>query len=286
MRIINTFLLQSLLLFCTSMGTPSAYAQCGITMSCGGPPKVCDVQVCFQNSAAKQQYESQNNCKIPNKGLCGDKPIEAATQCCGKDAKNGSAKIKDRQITQLDSKFDWTNYQKECPNMRQSEAPPDGLWRQCVVGQLHDPSDDKYNVAIVKHNPGDPKARDYCIDGCSTPPDVVKTLYDLGIFLIQDKDNPNGFPGSSFFNACAAHDICYQTCGKPFDQDTCDNRLLAQSLQACEVIPRNHISVDSFGDQRHTYNACRNAANKMNTGLYLGGKPAFFRRKQQYCQCC
>lgn len=287
MRIINTFLLQSLLLFCTSMGTPSAYAQCGITMSCGGPPKVCDVQVCFKNSAAKQQYENQNNCKFPTKGLCGDKPIDAATQCCGKDAKSGSAKIKDRQITQLDSKFDWANYQKECPNMRQSEGKPDALWAQCVVGQKHDSTDD-YPVVTVEKNGN---SRSYCIDGCSTPPDKVHKLFKVDIFLVENKDNPAGFTSSSFFGACAAHDKCYQSCNGN-DQKFCDDQLLNGMLQACSTIPTNHETNITTAGITHAVNTrkrCVTAANTMYDGLRLpvvGGVGAFNKRRQQYCQCC
>ena len=268
------------------MGTPLAYAQCGITMSCGGPPKVCDVQVCFQNSVAKQQYENQNNCKFPNKGLCGDKPIDAATQCCGKDAKSGSAKIKDRQITQLDSKFDWTNYQKECSNMRQSEGKPDALWAQCVVGKKHAADDDYPIVAVEKNG----NARSYCIDGCSTPPAAVSAAYTAEIFLFKDKDNPTGFTSSSFFGACAAHDKCYQSCNGN-DQKFCDDQLRANSILACNTIPPNHqTTLTLFGvhHQVQTLEKCLKAAEKMHTILStLGlGKSAFNTRRQQYCQCC
>ena len=268
------------------MATSLAYAQCGITMSCVGTPKICAVQACLKSDAIKQQFEQQNSCKFQNKGLCGDKPIDGATQCCGKDENSGNAKIKDRQITQLDSKFDWASYQKECPNMRQSEGKPDGLWAQCVVGQRQNSATDDWPILVVQKNSVNPKVRPYCIDGCSTPRSVVKSLYNLGVFLVADKDNPSGFPGATFVGPCSSHDVCYQTCGPANDQDSCDNKLLAESLRACEAIPRNHVSIDVFGNSRSTFGACKNAANKMNTGLQFGGKNSLFIRKQQYCQCC
>ena len=51
------------------MAINSVHAQCGVTMSCAGPPKACIDQVCFKNDASKLQYEKQNNCKFTNKGL-------------------------------------------------------------------------------------------------------------------------------------------------------------------------------------------------------------------------
>ena len=286
MRFINTICFRNFLLVLSLMATNLVHAQCGVTMSCAGPPKACVEQVCFKNDASKLQYEQQNNYKFANKELCGDKPLDAATQCCGKDAKSGDAKIKSRQITQLDSNFDWASYQKECANMRQSEGKPDGLWAQCVIGKRQDPATDDWPILTVQKNFGNSNARPYCVDGCSTPRSVVNSLYNFGVFLVEDKENPSGFPGASFVGACSTHDVCYQTCGPSYDQDSCDNKLLSDSLHACEVIPRNHVSIDSFGDSRNTFAACRNAANKMNTGLQVGGKKAFSTRKQQYCQCC
>jgi hypothetical protein len=269
-------------MLCLSLWHTLAYAQCNVTISCGGPPLTCSTTMCFVNETAKKQFEQQHNCKFATKNLCGGRPIDDTRQCCGKDAASGKAKIKERQANKLDPKFNWATYQKECPNMRQSEGKPDALWNQCVIGEKQSPADDYPIVQIIKNE----KTRPHCIDGCSTPPTAVSVLYALGIFLVKDKDNPNGIPTSSFFSACAQHDICYQTCAIGSDQSTCDKRLLEQSLQACETIDRRHTSIDSGGNRRNTYRACRNAANKMNTGLSLAGASAFSVRKQQYCQCC
>ncbi|MBC7501054.1 MAG: hypothetical protein H7315_11240, partial [Herminiimonas sp.] len=84
------FFLGRLIVFCFLLTALPSHAQCGVTMSCGTPPKDCDVKVCFQSATAKQQYEKQYNCKFTSKGLCGSEPLAEATQCCGKDAKSGA----------------------------------------------------------------------------------------------------------------------------------------------------------------------------------------------------
>ena len=177
--------------------------------------------------------------------------------------------------------------------MKQSGAPPDALWAQCEVGQKHNPSKDDWVVAIKEKNGA---SRDYCIDGCSTPPAVVNLLWRTGVFIFEDKDNPTGKgPGgigatSSFFNACAAHDRCYQTCSIGVDQSACDNRLLTDSLAACATIPPAHTTtfINNLGesDDENTRAKCEGAANKMHTGLQAAGSPAFKTRRTQYCQCC
>lgn len=245
--------------------------------------RICAAGLCFRNPQDEARFEKEQHCKFGE--LCGNQVFKPESQCCGRDL-NGQSAIQPKVAGALNPKFNWANYQKMCPNMRQSEAPPDATWRQCVVGQRHDPATDDWNILAVQPNLANPKARSYCVDGCSTPRAAVETLFNLGIFLVADKDNPTGFPEASFVSACSAHDVCYQTCGAAYDQTTCDDRLLADSLRACEVIPRDHTSIDASGDVRNTFRACRNAANKMNTGLYLGGAKAFATRKQQYCQCC
>lgn len=257
-------------------------------------PKVCTIMVCFANEAAKSQYENDNQCKFASTTLCGDKPIDNDKQCCTKDAVNGQAKIKDKQISALDTSFNWDDYKKECSTMKQSQSTPDGLWAQCVVGQKHSALD-YYNIVKVIAN-GD--SRSYCIDGCSTPPDKVQYLTASGIFIFKDKDNPtgtgeNGYgSASSFFGACASHDICYQTCDKK-NQTDCDNQLLADSLAVCNTIPTGHATTFTgnfnLSVTVNTRDKCIAAANAMNTGLSLPlevSKAAFKMRRQQYCQCC
>lgn len=87
---------------------------------------------------------------------------------------------------------------------KQNGAPPDALWQQCEVGKKHAPDED-HEISEVRKNGG---ARDYCIDGCSVPPSGVAVASDAGIFLALSRNNPAGHPASSFYQACANHDVC------------------------------------------------------------------------------
>ena len=292
-------LIKIMLALAVMASSSQTWAQCGVTMSCGTnttspvgtptTPKVCEVKACFASAAAMQQYEKDNSCKFASDALCGDKPVDKSTQCCGKDAITEKAKIKDRQITASDSKFDWDTYRKECTAMRQSEAPADGLWSACKVGERHSANDD-WPVREVISFPGKPNARTYCVDGCSTPPLAISVAFRAEIFLVRDKDNPTGHPSSSFYAACKAHDICYQSCTSD-SQLTCDTKLRDQSRLACQQIPPDAEStITTFGIERqvNTRSKCINAADRMfnilsDAGL---GKAAFSLRRQQMCQCC
>nr|WP_295785222.1 hypothetical protein [Rhodoferax sp.] len=256
-------------------------------------PSLCQAAICFANPADEAAFERANHCVFGS--MCAGQAIKASTQCCGANRFTGRPEVHDKFLTALsgiNSLHWWTAYKTECPGMTQSGAPPDALWAQCVVGQKHSPSDD-WKVAIVESNGS---SRSYCIDGCSTPPGVVTTLWRSGIFIFNDKDNPTGNgPGgfgasSSFFNACAAHDRCYQTCSIGTDQSACDNTLLAGMLAACATIPPAHITtfINNLGqpDEENTRDKCTTAANKMHTGLQVGGSGAFKTRRTQYCQCC
>lgn len=246
-------------------------------------PTVCQVNTCFASAAAKRQYELENNCFFVSD------PCETLNdnQCCSTDARTGRKVVVPKAAEQLNEDFDWAEYQRQCPDRAQSRAAPNGVWAQCRVGQRHEPTD-AYPVVRVEANGG---ARSYCIDGCSTPPAVVNALFRTGIFIVAHKDNPTGQPTSSFFEACAGHDKCYQTCTAG-DQRTCDDRLLADMLQACATVPANHRTrVTTLGveHQVNTREKCVSAANNMHNGLrapMVGGVNAFNKRRQQYCQCC
>lgn len=196
----------------------------------------------------------------------------------------------------LDS-FTWTNYKWACPNMKQNDAPPNALWQQCEKGKKHSPEDD-YEITEARKNQNG-SARDYCIDGCSTPPSVVATLYATKIFLALDRSNPSGYKTAtggtpaSFQPACAAHDVCYQTCNG-VDQVACDAKLEKDSKAACQSIPAGHKTQTGFlmvgpvlvPQFENTRTECEKAAQAMHTGLKKFGKTAFNLRRQQYCQCC
>jgi hypothetical protein len=258
----------------------------------GAPKKLCDVAICFKSTEDQEAFERANRCVFGS--YCGPEIIKSSTQCCGTNAFSGKPEPQPKVATALDPDFNWDWYKKRCPAMRQSEAPPNDTWQQCVAGKKHS-ADDDYAVVSVEANGN---ARSYCIDGCSTPPGVVDKLFTTGIFIFRDKDNPSGNgPGgfgasSSFYGSCASHDKCYQTCTGN-DQKTCDDRLLADMLAVCATIPAAHETTvtNIFGNEvsKNTRKKCQSAADTMHTGLRApvqAAKIAFKTRRQQYCQCC
>ncbi|MEW6703866.1 MAG: hypothetical protein AB1430_03335 [Pseudomonadota bacterium] len=250
-------------------------------LDCFSPPKRCEAVVCFRSREDERRFEEENHCLLGEQ--CGAQIYKTQTHCCGRDT-SGRPRIIDKHMRAANPAFDWATYEQTCPNKAQNTAPPDALWQQCVAGRRHSPSD-AYPVVLVEDNGS---ARDYCIDGCSTPPAAVNALHKAEIFLVPDKDNPSGVPSASFFNACSAHDRCYQSCNGGSRND-CDARLLADSLQACNTIAPNHqttLTVFGIAHQVNTREKCVSAAQNMNTGLRLGGQKAFDLRRQQYCQCC
>ncbi len=237
------------------------------------PPslKICQASVCFANQDAKRRFEEANNCifiKDPCEHL-------KENQCCGKDPKTRGKLAVDKQAQTINKNFDWQQYQKMCPEMKQNEAETDALWRQCRVGQKHDPQDD-YPIQIVEKNGN---ARTYCIDGCSTPPGAVSSLYRAGIIMAKDKDTPSGYPQASFLSACVDHDICYQTCATNQKQDNCDLDLKRKALNSCENIPKDHITNHPFRGAKYTFFECLSAASAYYEGLKLGGAEAYKKRK-------
>ncbi|MDP2111951.1 MAG: hypothetical protein Q8N48_01425 [Thiobacillus sp.] len=258
-------------------------------MSCtpNALPKPCAPQNCLADSAAQAKFEQENNCTFPA-SACGD--FNADTQCCGKDPRTGKAKVVDKVMTTKDviaigaDSFTWANYLITCPDKKQNIAPPNALWQQCEKGEFHSP-DDKYKIEEVRKTG---IARDYCIDGCSTPPAAVAGALAIGIFLVPDRNNPTGYSAaSSFKQACVNHDVCYQTCKD--DQKICDTKLKNDSKEACQTIPSGHWTFSLvIGKPVNTREACVNAADEMFKFLsdLKFGLPAFNLRRQQYCQCC
>lgn len=277
----------------------AVWAQCGVTQSCPSIPNsillpipsTCQGNMCFSSTEKRKKYEHENNCIFPDQSLCDGKEIDSEKQCCVKNAITNKRKIKQKQYTSLDKSFDWNLYKKECVDMQQSEAPPDALWRNCVVGQPHSVDDD-YAVMKVERIGN---ARSYCIDGCSTPPSAVALATNLGYFIFPDRNNPTGGGAggigdqSSFLSACSNHDRCYQTCSKS-NQEDCDNSMLTEMQSVCRNIPEDHQTIyqGNFGTTRskNTRDACISAAEDMHTALRKFGASAFNKRRQQYCQCC
>jgi hypothetical protein len=244
------------------------------------PVATCSGGICFMSPAAKAAYEKANNCTFS-----GCPNLNAQTQCCVTDSTTGKQTPVAKQITSAPQTFNWANYVNECTNMHQSEAKPDALWQSCTVGKKQSPSDD-YTIIQVKQNPNDPNARPYCIDGCSTPPPVVRALYLAGTFLVADRNDPSGVPSASFLPACSNHDICYQTCSASLNESTCDQQLLNQSDAACQTIPANQTGKNAYGFTVNVRNSCLSAASTMYKGLQEFGSKAFNMRREQMCQCC
>jgi hypothetical protein len=255
---------------------------------------VCKPDSCIVSEIARHEYERKNNCKFAQGDLCGGVTIDKVTQCCGKDPRTGNAKAVDKVMTKrgviaagADS-FTWTNYVLTCPDKKQNNSAPNALWNQCVVGEYETP-DDAYKVIEVRQNG---TARSYCIDGCSEPQSAVVAAYAAGIFLTLDHNNPIGYSdGSSFYRACAKHDVCYQSCNDK-DQNACDSELKINSIAACNSIPFDHMTIvigpNGIPIQINTRRKCNEAADDMFTVLNTLkiGRSAFNMRRQQYCQCC
>lgn len=86
-------------------------------------------------------------------------------------------------------------------------------------------------------------------------------------------DNPNGLlnPCASFFDACKAHDIGYNTCGRPKQQT--DDQFLQDMLAACECL---------VGLARLE---CRAKAVLYHRAVTGGGEDAFDAAQKQACVC-
>lgn len=312
--------LMGVLLTSTFLGG-DAHAQCGVTMSClpstpGTDPGVITIGggadnggltgsasqpcagACVLGDQARRQYERQNNCYFADQycgGTTAAHRFDLSTQCCGVDPKTGKAAVQSKQASAAAKGYSWEDYVKACPNKRQSEGAPDGLWSQCKVGEKHSASDD-WAVREVIADSRSPNARQHCVDGCSTPPGVVRALTTKGSFIFEDKDNPTGAGAggigdvASFYGACKNHDLCYQSCDNR-TQKNCDDQLRQDMLElACNRIPIEHETTyrGNFGRTRttNTRDKCISAASDMWVGLRAFGEDAFNLRRQQYCQCC
>ena len=231
----------------------------------------CGVGICTATSSVLSSFQQQKSCTASPTPCPG---IDSATQCCAKNPKTGKNVAAPKQDTSPNTQFDLATFSKECANMKQRQAKPDAFWASCKVGQLQSPKDD-YPMLVVKPFPGDPIARPYCIDGCSTPPSAVSTLYCLGIFPAKDRNDLTDVPAASFLNACSNHDICYQTCDASKSQSTCDKALLSQMQAACQNAPTTFWRVDSSGVPLTLRDGCLGPADAMYAGLVVEGTSGF-----------
>ena len=97
----------------------------------------------------------------------------------------------------------------------------------------------------------------YDIDGCSTP----------------TGDNPS-WPctGTSFYDACAAHDMCYQTCGS--DKAACDSQFDTAMNNACA------------GSNPACWTICQGWRTIYRVAVELVGTGAYRGRQVDSCACC
>ena len=98
----------------------------------------------------------------------------------------------------------------------------------------------------------------YDIDGCSTP----------------TGDNPS-WPcaDTSFYNACAAHDECYQTCGS--NKATCDSQFDAMM-----------DSDGCAGTNPVCWTICQGWRTIYRVAVELVGTGAYRQRQVDSCACC
>ena len=97
----------------------------------------------------------------------------------------------------------------------------------------------------------------YDIDGCSTP----------------TGDNPS-WPCSdtSFYDSCAAHDMCYQTCGS--DKATCDSQF------------DSDMNGDCAGSNPICWTICQGWRTIYRVAVELVGTNAYRQRQVDSCACC
>jgi RHS repeat-associated protein len=81
---------------------------------------------------------------------------------------------------------------------------------------------------------------------------------------------PSDFQGFSFYNACANHDRCYQTCGA--DKDECDNSMLIDMMLECEGIRDWEVRL-----------RCRATAWFYFQGIHYLAHPSFKQRQKEAC---
>ena len=107
------------------------------------------------------------------------------------------------------------------------------------------------------------------VNGCSIP-------YFLCYLFQVDCENPAGCEHTSFTNACAAHDTCYQTCGN--NKSTCDSTFSGSMFQVCNGLT---------GQERiDCYDNCIEWRSKYVYGVVTHGESAWEVDQVEACACC
>lgn len=137
----------------------------------------------------------------------------------------------------------------------------------------------------------------HVVDGCSVP-SLLQLTFTPGLFINKAiSPNGNSHPYSEpFYQACKAHDFCYQTCGT--QQSDCDTVLYNYLRASCDGIPQT-IPGSGFyspeptdpnslipGFQRTLFSECVFEAGKVYAGLVVAGRPAHSTRQREMCLVC
>jgi hypothetical protein len=131
------------------------------------------------------------------------------------------------------------------------------------------------------------------VDGCSVPTNL-QTIFPPGLFINKGDGAPQPpapHPNAElFYEGCKEHDVCYQTCGS--QQGVCDSALRQSLIDGCNIIPDTEPGTGFYGNNSPTSpkmplkNECLLNAEKVYTGLSLGGKAAHSLRQRERCEVC
>ena len=146
----------------------------------------------------------------------------------------------------------------------------------------------------------DPSEQPHCIDGCSVPAKLTPLAAFFNIWKVpgsvNNQDPTRGLDPftspTSYYEACAGHDRCYQTCGS--DRGDCDSTLHANMVAKCSAAPADVFITVVFSNpealptvvQVPLPEACSHNASVYKLFLGLLGGLAHGDRQAQYCDCC
>ena len=131
------------------------------------------------------------------------------------------------------------------------------------------------------------------VEGCSVPA-TLQTIFPPGLFINKGDGAippPTLHPNAElFYEGCKEHDVCYQTCGS--QQGTCDATLRQSLIDGCSVIPDAQPGTGFYRNNSLTAprmslkNECLLNAEKVYSGLSIGGKAAHSLRQRERCDVC
>jgi large repetitive protein len=207
------------------------------------------------------QYRNSGKC-------CGGKIIDTDKNCCVKIADQGNyiTVEKDKPVIDVMPGANAEIF----PNRSQYKGPP--------KSELDKP----FNFQTF------PNGVTHAIDGCSTPQDKFY-LFPPNLFV-----NPNAGGNMSlnplskpFYDACSAHDVCYQTCKS--NQNQCDAALRDNIFAYCDTLSNNDIGSGFYvlgGRTVSKRTECQLAATEMYLALAAVGFKAHQQRQKEMCIAC